>query len=81
MRAFALLPLALVTAGCWTPGPGKVDPTRYYWNAPRIVAAGKLDPHAPITDPALQPLPSKPDECVIWLETGGGRDGPQLGCE
>jgi len=90
MRVLSLLPLALVTAGCWTPGPSQVDPTRYPWAQPvrgigehgtgPIVARGKLDRQAPFTDPALQPLPPKPDECVISLETGGGRDGPQLGC-
>ncbi len=26
------LPVALLVAGCWTPGPGQMDPTRYPWD-------------------------------------------------
>ena len=32
MRALALLPIASLLAGCWTPGPGQLDPTRYPWD-------------------------------------------------
>jgi hypothetical protein len=32
MRPSALAPVLLLTGGCWTPGPGQVDPTRYPWD-------------------------------------------------
>jgi hypothetical protein len=35
MRRHMLLPLTLLLAGCWTPGPGQVDPTRYPWDQPK----------------------------------------------
>jgi hypothetical protein len=35
MRSFALIPLALLAGGCWTPGPGQFDPTRYPWDQPK----------------------------------------------
>jgi hypothetical protein len=34
-----LLPLTLLTAGCWTPGPGERDPTLYPWDRPKPVAS------------------------------------------
>ena len=35
MRTPALVPLALLTTACWTPGPGQLDPTRFPWDQPR----------------------------------------------
>jgi len=35
MRASTVIPLALLTTACWTPGPGQLDPTRYPWNQPK----------------------------------------------
>ena len=35
------IPLVLLTASCWTPGPGEVDPTRYPWDQTRTAAASK----------------------------------------
>jgi hypothetical protein len=32
MRTLALIPLALLTTACWTPGPGQLDPSRYPWD-------------------------------------------------
>lgn len=32
MRVVALLPMAVLAAGCWTPGPGELDPARYPWD-------------------------------------------------
>jgi hypothetical protein len=34
MRTIAVIPIALLAAGCWTPGPGQLDPTRYPWDQP-----------------------------------------------
>jgi hypothetical protein len=36
MRILGLILLALLTAGCWTPGPGQLDPTRYPWDQPQL---------------------------------------------
>ena len=33
-----LLPLVLLTSGCWTRGSGLVDATRYPWDQPRLKA-------------------------------------------
>jgi len=30
-----MVALALPVAGCWTPGPGQLDPTRYPWDQPK----------------------------------------------
>jgi hypothetical protein len=35
MRTLFLLPFTLLTAACWTPGPGQADPTRYPWDQPK----------------------------------------------
>lgn len=32
MRSLVIIPFALLGAGCWTPGPGELDPTRYPWD-------------------------------------------------
>lgn len=52
MRTLALIALALVTAGCWTPGPGQLDPTRYPWDQPKRLALA----------------PPKADYCRLSLE-------------
>ena len=31
MRVFLLVSVALLTSGCWTPGPAQLNPTRYPW--------------------------------------------------
>jgi hypothetical protein len=61
MRSPALLPLVLLTAGCWSPGPGRPDPTRYPWDVrnqpspqPPVAAQGGI---APLPQAEPQPLP------------------------
>ena len=41
MRTLAVIPVALLSAGCWTPGPGELDPTRYPWDQRRAAALPK----------------------------------------
>lgn len=73
-RALALLPLALLLAGCWTPGPGQVDPTRYPWDQPGhahapIVARGGISPVQPKPAEATpRPTPPQGTYCVVALE-------------
>ena len=38
MRSLALIPLALLTAACWTRGPGQLDPSRYPWDPANLNA-------------------------------------------
>ena len=35
MRFAPLLFAAALLGGCWTPGPGELDPTRYPWDQPK----------------------------------------------
>lgn len=49
MRSLAVIPLALLLAGCWTPGPGQIDPTRYPWD--------QRMPKPSQPQPQPQPLP------------------------
>lgn len=34
-KRLLLVAPAAVLGGCWTPGPGQVDPTRYPWDRPK----------------------------------------------
>ena len=59
MRILVLIPLALATSGCWTPGPGQIDPTRYPWDQPHLRQA------------KAQPQPElKANYCIMSLESG-----------
>jgi hypothetical protein len=46
MRAVALVPIAVLLAGCWSPGPGQRDPARYPWD-PKGAPAKPAPPPAP----------------------------------
>ena len=35
MRFAPLLAASMLLGGCWTPGPGQLDPTRYPWDQPK----------------------------------------------
>jgi len=69
MRLLALLPLALLTAGCLA--PGERDPTRYPWDLrnaarhPPLVARGAIPP---LAVPPQQFAPPSGTYCVIALE-------------
>jgi hypothetical protein len=72
MHRLATLPLALLTAACWTPGPGQLDPTRYPWNQPHRLARAA----------------AAPEYCVVSLESGstagidtGGSGVMHMGCQ
>ena len=67
MRILGLLPLALLVAGCWTPGPGQIDPTHYPWDQP------KREPKAEYCVIALEPAASSGI-------TIGNQSPIQLGC-
>ena len=85
MRTLAIIPLACLLAGCWTPGPGQLDPTLYPWHPrnklaaaasapppaphPRIVARGLI---APSQEWEPQPGPPQGSYCMMSLETPGG---------
>ena len=80
MRILALIPLALLTTACWTPGPGQVDPTRYPWDPrnvaalappapqPRIEARGKIAPSPEWQPTQQQPHTSESSYCVMAIE-------------
>jgi len=81
MRTLVLIPLALLTGGCWTPGPSQVDPTLYPWHS--------VTRKAP--EPTILPIPRaeapQPEYCVVMIEqprtTGirvGGRSPVALSC-
>lgn len=78
MRARILLPLALLTTGCWTPGPGQRDPTRYPWDPgnrvtvtavpnSRVVAKGQIVPD-PSWHPAAPLMTRESSYCVMGIE-------------
>ena len=50
------VPVALLVVGCWTPGPGQMDPTRYPWDQPHV---------------KRHPLPEG-SYCIVSLDVGGG---------
>ena len=77
MRRIALIPLALLVSGCWKPGPGEVDPTRYPWDQPIAPAQAQPRPAAkpePVTgsEPAPTVAAAEPERefiaCVVPLE-------------
>ena len=35
MRKYALIPLALLTSACWTPGPSPIERQFYQWDPPQ----------------------------------------------
>ena len=55
MRRLALIPLAMLVGGCWTPGPGQIDPTRYPWDQPMLRQAQR---------------PTHASYCIMTMETG-----------
>ena len=74
MRAWSLIPLAALLAGCLA--PGERDPTRYPWDPrntvalapaphPRIEARGAIAP-----DPSWQPqaVPPGASSCIMAIE-------------
>jgi hypothetical protein len=74
--------LALPLAGCWHPGPGEVDPTRYPWDQ-RWLKHPPIPPHPPLRAvgaiaPSPTPLAAPPaidgqapgTYCVVALEPG-----------
>ena len=80
MRTLTLIPLALLTSACWTPGPGQIDPsldpvdvraqlvrTSEHGHAPPIVARGAISP-----DPGWQPKPGpltpETSYCIMAIE-------------
>ena len=86
MRSLAIIPCACLLAGCWTPGPGQLDPTLYPWhprNKAALAASSAPDPYAhprivargliePSEQWEPQPTPSQGSYCVMALETPGG---------
>jgi hypothetical protein len=78
MRSLAFIPLALLLAGCWTPGPGERDPTLYPWDPSNRAVEAAPAPHPVIQAqgalPYLQfappPPPSTGSYCIISLEPG-----------
>ena len=84
LRILAIIPCACLLAGCWTPGPGQLDPTLYPWHPrnklaaaasapnphphPRIVARGLIEPSK---EWAAETEPPQGTYCMMSLETPG----------
>ena len=80
MRILTIIPLSCLLAGCWTPGPGQLDPTLYPWHPrnklataaggphPRIVARGMIEP-----DPSWEAQGGhvQGNYCMVSLEPQG----------
>lgn len=71
MRTVSILPLTLLTAGCWTPAPGQSDPTRYPWNPRNRVAV------APAPVPAPHPRVDARGIAKVALDPSWGALPPQ----
>ena len=70
MRNALPIALMMLTSGCWTPGPGQLDPTRYPWDQkqrlahPPIAARGAIEPR---TQALGAPPPATGTYCIVAL--------------
>ena len=71
MRCFVLIPFALGTSACWSPGPSEVNPIHYPWHS--VTRKAPPSPQGTYCVVALQPAAS-------GITIGGKANGPVMGC-